>query len=311
MHLIIPFASTVSEAGQHAQQSLQLPHLTRLLSHWSPVQTWGSDEYSLSPPHEMALAAARGWPLSDGALPFAADLAAAAGLPTGECAWALLTPVHLQVGSEQVSCGDPQALALSDADSRALLEALRPLFEEDGFALHWLSAQQWLASHTLFDALPTASLDRVAGRAIEPWLPDQRQARPLRRLQNEAQMLFHTQPANAAREAAGLPPVNSFWCSGCGRAATPADASEVVQVDDRLRQPALREDWAAWCEAWQALDAEVLATLQRNTAGTSISLCGERRATRWQAVPRPWWQRLAGKVRGATGADATTHLESL
>jgi hypothetical protein len=35
-----------------------------------------------------------------------------------------------------------------------------------------------------------------------------------------------------------------------------------VQVDDKsLRQPALDEDWAAWCDAWQALDAGPIARM--------------------------------------------------
>lgn len=70
MHLIVPFAGTASPAGQHALKDLSLPNLERLLARLSPVHALGQDEFSLSLPHELALADARGWSLVDGALPW-------------------------------------------------------------------------------------------------------------------------------------------------------------------------------------------------------------------------------------------------
>lgn len=293
MHLIVPFAGSVSPAGQLAQQSLSLPHLERLLPRLALTQTLGQDEYSLSPPHELAMASIKGWAVADGALPWAAELATQAGLPTGEQAWSLLTLVHMHVGAEQVRLTDPAALELDDASSRTLFEAVRELFESEGFGLHWLAARQWLATHPMFDGLATASLDRVHGRNVDPWLPDQRSARLLRRLQNEVQMVLYTHPLNEAREAAGQPPVNSFWCSGCGK-AQPIRIDEAFQVDDRLRLPALNEDWAAWREAWAALDAGPIAALLKSDAPVSLTLSGERLAQRWQTAPRSLSKRLAG-----------------
>lgn len=298
MHLMIPFAGTVSEAGRHALQSLSLPRLERLLARLTPGTVLGSDEFSLNPPHEQALAAARGWhadaaALPDAALPFAALQAAALGL-AGEPAWGLLTPVHLHLGTEQVSLTAPSDLQLDEAASRELLDIVRPLFETEGFTLHWAAPLQWLATHALFDGLATASLDRVTGRNVDPWLPDQRSARLIRRLQNEVQMLLYTHAVNDRREAAGLPTVNSFWLSGCGRLpATPTPAP--VTVDDRLRAPALAEDWAAWCEAWRALDAGPLAALLRD--GGMLTLCGERRAQAFEPAPQGLWQRISGSWR--------------
>jgi hypothetical protein len=311
MHLIVPFAGTVSEAGRQALQTLALPQLERLLAQLAPAQTLGSDEFSMSPPHELARAAALGWPLVDGALPWGAELAMRAGLPTADLAWAMLEPVHLHAGSDHVRLTDPAGLALDDATSQVLLEAVRHLFESEGFQLHRASATQWLAAHPIFDGLATASLDRVVSRNVDPWLPDHGQARLLRRLQNEVQMVFYTHPLNDQRESAGLPTINSFWCSGCGRlprldSATGAldsrlPAAEAPVVDDRLRAPALGEDWAAWCEAWRALDAGPIAELLRSPGEARITLCGERIARRWEPAPRSLWQRVAGSFQ-RTGA---------
>ena len=296
MHLIVPFAGTVSEAGRLALQSLALPHLDRLLGRLAPGARRGSDEFSLNAPHEQVLAAARGWAAGPGdALPFAAVAAAALNLPAWQAAWGQLTPVHLDVGAEQVSLTEPAALALDEAGSRELLAAVRPLFETEGFTLYWAAPQQWLATHALFDGLATASLDRVAGRNVDTWLPDHRSARLIRRLQNEVQMLLYTHPLNDQREAAGLATVNSFWLSGCGRlpAPTPVPATAEPQIDDRLRAPALAEDWAAWCEAWRALDAGPIAALARQGGGFTLTLCGERHAQAFTPTPQSLWQRVS------------------
>jgi len=177
-----------------------------------------------------------------------------------------------------------------------LVDALRPLFETEGFTLHWAAPLDWLATHPLFDDLVTASLDRVVGRNIDPWLPDQRSARLVRRLQNEVQMLLYTHPINEEREAAGLATVNSFWLSGCGRLPTGA-TPQPPRVDDRLRAPALAEDWAAWCEAWQALDAGPITELLRTGESMSLTLCGERRAQTWAPASQGLWQRMAATWR--------------
>lgn len=297
MPLIVPFASSVSESGRQALQSLALPHLERLLTRLTPTRSLGSDEYSLSPPHELAAAHLLGWPVVDGRLPLAAQDARQAGLdPSGPepggLAWARLTPVHLHLGTDRVSLTNPAELQLGEADSRELLEAVRDLFESEGFGLHWLAAGQWLATHPLFDGLASASLDRVIGRNVDLWLPDQASARLLRRLQNEVQMLLHTHPLNDRREAAGLPTVNSFWCSGCGRAVPDSSPPVSLQIDASLRGPALAEDWAAWSEAWARLDAGPLRQLLSSRAPIALWLCGERGAQCFETQPRGWWQRV-------------------
>lgn len=297
MHLIVPFAGTSSEAGRQALQTLALPALARLLARMAPAEALGSDEFSPNPPHEQALARALGWAHDpEAALPFAARQAAALGLPVADLAWGRLTPVHLHVGSDAVSLSDPAALALDEASSRALFDALRPLFDSEGFTLHWAAAQTWLASHPLLDGLVTASIDRVVGRSVDPWLPDRRSARLIRRLQNEVQMLLHTHPVNEAREAAGLDTVNSFWLSACGRLPAVAPAAD-LQLDERLREPALAEDWAAWCEAWQALDAGPIAALLNAGDAARLTLCGERLAQPWAPAAPGLWQRLASPWR--------------
>lgn len=313
MHLLIPFASALSDAASHVLRDLSLPRLTALLSRLAPATRDEADEYTFSPPHDRALAAAWGWPLEDGTLPFAARAAVADGLAVTDRAWGLITPAHWHVGRDHVSLADPAALALTEAESRELFGVVRELFESEGFTLAWGAPTRWYGAHESLAGLPCASLDRVIGRNVDLWIRNgpaaPSQARLIRRLQSEVQLLLYPHPINEEREARGLLTVNSFWLSGCGRFQPGAD--DAVQVDPSLRAPLLATDWAAWADAWRALDAGPLAALlARAEAGepVSLTLCGERSAQRCETAPRSMWQRL-----GARWSAPATHtvLEAL
>jgi len=295
MHLFIPHASALGDACAHTLGDAALPNLATLLGVLKPsAPPVGSDEYSSHTPAEQALAALRGASADQAAA--AAWKAQAAGL-NGQLGWALLTPIHLAVGSDQISAHNPADLQLDDVTSRALFAALNELWPcREGWNSHWLSATEWLVAHESLKGLHSASLDRVIARSVDAWMPE---GRHLRTLQNEAQMLLHNHPLNDAREAQGHLPVNSVWISGCGSdlgRPLPAD----LLIDDRLRAPLLAGDWAAWAEAWAVLDAgPVAAALARAQADqpVSVTLCGERLAQTFTKPPRggltKLWQRLA------------------
>ena len=288
MHLVIPFAAPLSEPGRAALGALRLPTLEALLARLVPAERDEGDEYQLSPPHERALARAWGWHGADGRLPFAAHAAEADGIEPLDLAWGLMSPVHWQVGAEQLRMGDPEALALDAAESRAFFDAVRPLFDSEGYACAWGAPARWYLAHGSLADLPTASLDRVIGRNPDLWMPEPATARPLKRLQSALQMLLYTHPLNEAREARGADPLNSVWVWGCGR-RQPLREPGPVTLDARLRAPALREDWTAWAAAWQALDDGPLRdALERLRAGTALrlTLCGERHAQSFEAGPR-------------------------
>ena len=293
MHLLIPFAAPLSEAGRQAATTLALPKLQALLARCAETQRDAADEWSFSPPHERALALALGWTGGAGLLPWAARAAQADGIATADLAWGLMTPAHWHLGTEQISLLDPAGLMLDEATSRALFEAVAPLFTSEGFAMHHGTAQRWYLAHESLAGLATASIDRVTGRNVDGWMGKDAAARRLRRLQAEVQMLLYTHPLNDERAARGLLPVNSFWLSGCGVAQP--ERPDAPTVDLRLRGPALADDWAAWCKAWETLDAGPLAALlARAAAGepVALTLCGERAWARFETAPRSVLQKL-------------------
>ncbi len=116
-------------------------------------------------------------------------------------------------------------------------------------------------------------------------------------------MLLYTHPVNEARESAGLRPVNSFWVSGAGALGSIAASTlaRAVQVDDRLREPALSADADAWAARWRELDATALPALldaAHKGEHVTLTLCGERQARTWTScVSAPWWRRAVIRLR--------------
>jgi hypothetical protein len=313
MHLVIAFAAPPPDSARAEPQSSTTPALVRLLSQWTETRRDEGDESTLSPPHERALAAAYGWQAgADGCLPWAAHLASADGVTVGTQAWGLLTPAHWRVGSDGVHMADPDTLALSASDSRTLFAAVQPLFADEGYALAWGSALRWYAAHASLQGLATASLDRVIGRNMDAWLPRQPEAKALRRLQNEVQMLLHDHPLNEQREAAGALPVNSFWLSGCG--AAQAAHGDGVRVERRLRAAGLQGDTETWRRQWQAIDADTIVPLLAAAARgepLQLTLCGERSSIELAPRQRAWWQRVGNRLQPATTGKARARLEAL
>ncbi|RTL46811.1 MAG: hypothetical protein EKK53_01770 [Burkholderiales bacterium] len=291
MHLMIPHAGALDDAARHAFAGLALPHLTEQLARLTAAETWGTDEYSPQPPHHLALAALRGQ-----AVPSAAAWAVDAG---PDLAWALMTPVHLAVGTDGVDVLPPAALHLSESEAARLVGVLKELWPEaEGWQWRTLDATRWAIGHaSALDGLQAASIERAAGRPIEPWLPD---SRVLRRWQNEAQMLLHGHALNIEREARGEHVINAVWIGDIGRAGA---ASAEITVDDRLTEPLLSGDLAAWADAWQRLDAGPLAQPL-----DSLTLCGERFARRFTRQPLSLLQKLRRRLQPP---DPAAVLEAL
>ncbi|MBK9442053.1 MAG: phosphoglycerate mutase [Comamonadaceae bacterium] len=302
MHLLIPYATCLSEPCLAAQPTLKLPHLEQLLKKLGPLDATGGDEFSLSPPHERALARALGLPAIDGQIAWAALQArqqlASATVDTAGTAWAFVTLCHWQVNTHHVAMSQLPLPGLSMEASAGLMAAMRLYFAEDGITLHADQPGRWLAQGEIFANLATASTDRVVGRNLEPWMPNTQQAAPLRRLQNEMQMLLYTHPVNDDRAQRGLPPVNSLWFSGTG--ALPAgyqtpSAQSQPGVIDALQQAALSDNWPAWTQAWQDIDAtHIKSLLQRVGQGqpVQLTLCGERGSKSWHSYKATVWQKI-------------------
>ncbi|OEZ91581.1 hypothetical protein [Duganella phyllosphaerae] len=231
--LALPFALPPADMAPHLLRALQVPALAALLGRHSRQQRHSFAQHSRVLPHEAWLT--RTLDLAPSPITFqtGAPLATACmrgcGLQTqaAEGHWLILQPAHIQVSSTHPSLADPRALQLDEADARALYDAARPYFEELGKPMLFGAPGLWFVRADDWAQLSTASPDSVVNQNLGDWLPEGERARDFRRLQNEIQMLWHQHPVNAAREARGLPAVNSYWCWGGASASASADTAAV------------------------------------------------------------------------------------
>jgi len=301
--LIIACAASREGGGAEALQGLRLPHLEQLLGRLQMGEAAAVDADSPDMPHERAMARALGLRAGSGHAPWAALALCQRGIDPGDQAWAWITPCHWQIGMDHVLLQDPAALQLQGDEAAALLAAMAPYFAEDGLQLQGDDARadgepvRWLACGEALRDLPTASLDRVIGRDIGPWLPHSDRVRPLRRLQSEMQMLLYNHPVNDARLAQRRVPVNAFWISGAGALDEPASALPAPPtLELRLKSAALQHDWPRWRAAWQAVDDSACAALlARQRAGhpVRLSLCGDQGWRSWQGTPSGLFHRIS------------------
>jgi hypothetical protein len=316
MHLIIPYAASHAFMDPAAWIGLQLPHLHTLLNlSQRQYALKDNEDVPLHMPHERLLAKALGWAQDNAALPWAAWHSAQQGHPsTAPQAW--MTPCHWQVGMDQVVLLDPASLFLSDDESQQLLQAMQTFLQEDGLQVTWHSALAWHAQGDMLAEMPTASLDRVIGQNVKPWMPDspsaRHAARPLQRLQSEMQMLLYNHPVNDAREARRQHTVNAFWLHGAGTLSAGSGApAQPVTLSDALRTSALRGDLQAWQQAWKQLDATAVADLLEHfkvTGQATLSLCSEHAAHTYEAAPATWQKRITRLFHNTTPAAVLAAL---
>ena len=132
--------------------------------------------------------------------------------------WLCCDPVHLRFHQEHLVLADSACFALQMEEAQAFASALNEHFADLG-RFHVATAERWylqLTGEARPDRFDVPPLSAVAGRRVESLLPKTTQAKALRQLFTEAQMLLHAHAINRQREAAGEMPVNALWLWGGG-----------------------------------------------------------------------------------------------
>ena len=235
-HLFLPNASWPRPNGSTAQApAIDLPNLREIWTHWHAIERVSqSDDWAL--PIERRYAEALGWrsgtataPIPLAALVTALVTAQTSGAPQAAltpCAW--LRPIHVISGMNDIIAQLPASMAMPEAHARAFFDAIKPLCDEDGMTLTWLTPGRWLLTGERLRGITTPSLARASNQHMAPYVPfvsaSHLAKHPdaadnlkwLLRLQNEVQMLFYTHPMNDEREGAGLPTISGIWVEGAG-----------------------------------------------------------------------------------------------
>ena len=309
LHFLVPFALPSAADAASSLHTLDSPALEKLLARASLVERVAGEDFQRTLPHERWLARQFGVAPGSAAdeAPLAPYMLLADGGTPGEHAWACVEPVHVEIAHDHLVLVDPAALSLDDGDAAALLAVSRPLIDELGIRLDAPQPTRWYLSSDALLPLAVAAPLRASGRNIEIWLPHEahtgERSRLWMKLQNEVQMAWFQHPVNEAREARGLPAVNSIWfhaqgvlkpvgrpfarvlspspaalglarAGGADAGAPPAtfdalgarDGATLVELPV-LTTPFIEQDWARWHTALNALErdwfAPALAALQR------------------------------------------------
>ncbi|MFW5453302.1 hypothetical protein [Thioalkalivibrio sulfidiphilus] len=131
--------------------------------------------------------------------------------------WMCMDPVHLEAGITDLVLTGPDQLHLGLDEARALVARINAHLAEDGLHIEVNAPGHWHLRLPATRAVPeTRSLGEVLGRPINSRLPAGPEAAYWHRLINELQMVLFDAPENRAREARGLPSVNSVWPWGGG-----------------------------------------------------------------------------------------------
>ncbi|NYH24603.1 hypothetical protein GGD40_004082 [Paraburkholderia bryophila] len=219
LHLLLPFALPAAADASTALHDIQSPALDRLIARATLVERVVGEDFQRTLPHERWVARQFG-ALPSGAAaadeaPLAPYMLRADGGDPGTATWACVQPVHVRIAHDHLVLIDPASLDLSDDEAAALLAVARPLIEELGVRIEAPRPARWYLSGDGFGTLAGASPLRASGRNIEIWLPHEAhsgdRSRAWMKLQNEVQMAWFEHPVNEAREARGLPAVNSIW----------------------------------------------------------------------------------------------------
>lgn len=226
LHLLLPFALPAAADATTALHDIRSPALDRLISRATLVERVIGEDFQRTLPHERWVARQFG-ALPSGAAaadeaPLAPYMLRADGGEPGTAIWACVQPVHVRIAHDHLVLIDPASLELSDEEAGALLAVARPLIEELGVRIEAPRPARWYLSGDGFGTLAGASPLRASGRNIEIWLPHEahsgERSRAWMKLQNEVQMAWFEHPVNEAREARGLPAVNSIWFHAQGAA---------------------------------------------------------------------------------------------
>jgi hypothetical protein len=226
LHLLLPFALPAAADASTALHDIRSPALDRLIARATLVERVIGEDFQRTLPHERWVARQFGALAASTAAadeaPLAPYMLRADGGEPGNATWACVQPVHVRIAHDHLVLIDPASLELSDADAAALFAVARPLIEELGVRIEAPNPTRWYLSGDGFGTLAGASPLRASGRNIEIWLPHEahsgERSRAWMKLQNEVQMAWFEHPVNEAREARGLPAVNSIWFHAQGAA---------------------------------------------------------------------------------------------
>lgn len=299
IEILLPFGLPPNNRGHELLQQLPMPALAACVSRCRRVfRSPDFDPLARVLPHEAWLAYQLGQIENldaSNSPPFASAVMYLHGVGQQKGLWFILHPAHIQVHHDHMVMADRRTLALTESESRSLFNAAQASFDDAGKTVVYGNPTTWFVRADDWKDLVTASPDMACGRNLSHWMPEGPGESAWRKLLNEVQMVWHTHPVNAARQARGEKIINGLWL-WAGAVATLPNFPAIVsytnaygfdgrmqafgqffqeddpdcRVDhilahppehglvflDALMAPALASDWNSWRSAYKTLETE-------------------------------------------------------
>lgn len=178
-------------------------------------------------PWRVGLLAALGLPKAPEQYPEGPVMAAAAGCDAQAC-WLRATPLHFAAGLNDLAASALSgAYAMSEDEQAQLGATLCAHLQRSGFDLITVGGQ-WIVRAP--QALQAVTMrPEIALRDLANAMPTGPDARALRRLMSELQMLLHEHAVNRQRARVGAPEVNAIWLHGLG-SIEPASQTDLPEA---------------------------------------------------------------------------------
>jgi len=246
----------------------------------------------------------------------------------GDGFWLCADPVHLVADRDRVMLFPIDGSAFSPAQTASRADLFNKHFSGDGWYLEAPSSTRWYLRAPRPLQVTTHPLHAVSGRSLDAFLPEGPDARLLRRMVAECEMLFHAAGGMTADQPPGPETTNSLWVSGGGTLPKGLAASfeQVVSSDPlalglarsagipgighwrmlsneprtlvyetRLRQALSVGDEEAFLDAFRRL-LDALAEAGKLLAAGKVTRIriGDGLTRRWTvttATQRRWWRR--------------------
>lgn len=176
--------------------------------------------------------------------PIAAIAANADGLDVGNDYWLRADPVHLTMQRDSFSLSEPAPMPIARAHAESIVESLNQHFNQTGLTFLIGNSGAWYLCLKHTPEIKTSLPSESVGKNVFQLMPQGEASAKWRAYLNEVQMLLFSHPVNTAREASGMPIVNSIWLSGGG--VMPLCAVPKKRFDLIVANSALYRGLAEW-----------------------------------------------------------------
>jgi hypothetical protein len=132
----------------------------------------------------------------------------------GQACWALATPIHLLADRDQLILIHLGANVLDFSQTQQRVAQFNDYFNQERLSISAPTPDEWYLKLSCVPEVSTFSIEKVAGRPVEHYLPKGKDAMYWHKVLNETQMLFFQNEVNPKRGPAGELSVNALWLSG-------------------------------------------------------------------------------------------------